>query len=142
MRTTPNPAISLLFLVAFLVGCSTISPFNEGAYKQAIGIKVSALALMDKATAPYATYRKEVDALMLEATNAYEYAKGRPKNEESTKQWKIMIDPDRNMLAGFFKRWKSAQGDGLSQPFVEAAKRTISEGFDAISGLESGKLKK
>ena len=77
---------------------------------------------------------------MLEATKAYEYARGRPKNEESTKQWAIMIDPKRNMLAGFFEKWKS-EGK-LSKFFIDQAKGQISQGFDQISGLESGKIKK
>ena len=142
MRAKLNPAISIFLIVAFLVGCSTISPFSETAYKQSTSIKASALALMDKATEPYSDYRKKVEELMLEAKKAYEYAKGRPQNEESTEQWKIMIDPERKMLAGFFKKWESGQGTGLSEAFVCEAKGMISKGFDQISGLESGKIKK
>lgn len=140
-RTPPKLAIGSLVLVALLVGCSTISPFNESAYQQAINVKVSALALIDKATEPYAKHHNEVDTLMRAATQAYEYAKGRPQNEESTQQWHIMIDPERKMLAGFMKKWKSAQGNGLSQPFVDLAKQTISGAFDSIIRLESGKRK-
>jgi len=140
MRTKLNPVISIFLIVAFLVGCSTIAPFSETAYKKSTGIKASALALMDKAQEPYSDYSKKVEELMLEATKAYEYAKGRPKNEESTKQWAIMIDPKRNMLAGFFEKWKSERK--LSRFFIDQAKGQISKGFDQISALESGKIKK
>lgn len=142
MRTTPNLAISLLLLVTVLVGCSTISPFNESAYQQAISVKVSALALMEKATEPYARHRQEADALMLEATKAYEYAKGRPQNEESTQQWAIMIDPKKRMLAGFVKQWRSGKDGRLSPLLVEEWKRLVSQAFDSIIRLESGKRKK
>jgi len=94
---------------------------------------------MDKAVNPYNNHRKDVEAVLLEARKAYEYAKQRPKNEESTKQWAIMMDPDRNMLAGFFKKWK--QDGTLSKFFIGEAKDEIGDGFDAISGLESGKEK-
>lgn len=113
---------------------------NETAYEKSTSIKASSLALMDKAQEPYSKYSKNVEEILLEAQKAYEYAKERPKNEESTKQWKIMIDPERNMLAGFFKRWKSEKK--LRKSFIDEAKGQIGKGFDQISGLESGKIKK
>ena len=139
MRAKLNPVISISLIVLFLVSCSTISPFSETAYKQSTSIKASALALMDKAQEPYSNYCKKVEDLMLEARKAYEYAKGRPKNEESAEQWAIMIDPKGNMLAGFFEKWKSEGKQ--SKFFIEEAKEQISKGFDQISALESGKIK-
>ncbi len=70
-------------------------------------------------------------------SKAYEYAKGRPNNEESTRQWALMRDPEENLLAGFLKRWEE-QGS-MPQPFVAEAKDIISDAFDTIIELESGK---
>lgn len=37
---------------------------------------------------------------------AYEYAKGRPKNAISARQWEILKGPNRHLLGGFLQRWK------------------------------------
>ncbi len=130
----------IVIIGLFLMACTTISPFSETAYRMSTGIKAAALDLMAKADEPYATHQKDVDALMLEAKKAYEYAKSRPQNEISAQQWAIMIDPSRHMLAGFFKRWQ--EKGTLGKIFIKEAISQISKGFDQISGLESGKIKK
>ena len=129
----------LLLVMLLATSCTTISPYSETAYKQATSIKAISLTLIDKAINPYSEHSNEVDELMLEAKKAYEYAKQRPKNTESTKQWEIMIDPDRNMLAGFFRKWE--EDVTLNKFFIDEAKDEISDGFDTISSLESGKEK-
>ena len=132
--------LPLLIILTFLLqACTTIGPFSETAYKMATSLKVDSLALMDKATESYTTHQKEVEILKLDLSKAYEYAKGRPLNEDSTKQWAIMIDPDRNLVGGFMKRW-AAEGT-LGHGFIEEAKKEIGENFDRISELESGKNK-
>ena len=50
-----------------------------------------------------------------------------------------MLDPDENMLAGLISKWKK---DGTLKPFfLKEATDEIGDGFDTISGLESGKTK-
>ncbi len=129
----------LIPVLIVLVGCATISPFNEKAYEQATSLKVESLKLMDKASESYSSHETEVDALKLNLEKAYEYAKGRPQNEDSEKQWAIIIDPDRNSLGGFLKRWKDEKT--LDKKFIKNAKDLVSDGFDAVIGLESGKRK-
>jgi outer membrane PBP1 activator LpoA protein len=126
--------LRVVFFLSLLAACTTISPYNETAYKQATSIKASSMILMDKAINPYPSHKQEAEALLLEARKAYEYAKHRPKNTESAKQWAIMIDPKRNMLAGFIEKWKA--DTTLSKFFIKEAKDEISDGFDTISGLE------
>lgn len=126
------------FLI-FLAACSTIDVFNQRAYEQATSIKVEALTLIDKATDSYNNHKTEIDQLELSAKKAYEYAKGREKNIESTMQWEIMVNPERNLLFGFLKRWK--EEDKLGSAFISNAKEIISDGFDAVIELESGKRK-
>ena len=65
----------------------TISGFSPIAFEQAPSLKVDALAVMDKATGSYADHEQDVAALSLRLAKAYEFAKGRPKNEISAHQW-------------------------------------------------------
>ena len=140
MRITVHRRLfTWILVVGLLSSCSTISPFNQVAYEQATSLKVEALALMDKATEPFANHQKDVDALMMKVDKAYEYAKGRPNNSDSTKQWAIIKDPSRNSLGGFLKRWE--EKSTLSKTFITEAKGLVSDGFNTVIGLEGGKLK-
>ncbi|KFF72305.1 hypothetical protein IW01_04350 [Pectobacterium brasiliense] len=124
----------------FLLSCSTISPFNQRAYEQAVTIKVDALALIDKAlTEAYEENRHEVVLLKIQVEKAYEYARGLPKNEIVTKQWEIIKNPNRNSLGGFLAYWE--RNNTLSKTFVTDMKEVISNGFDQVIELESGKVK-
>jgi len=133
-------SIVISMIIIFFVGCTSITQFNATAYEKSTSIKASSLTLMDKASEPYTKHSTEIEALLLEARKAYEYAKARPKNEDATKQWEIMVDTNAHMLAGFFHKWKS--DNKLSKFFIKEAKKQIGKGFDHISGLESGKIKK
>ena len=124
---------------ALLTGCSTISPFSPIAYEQATSLKVEALATMEKASEPYANQKQSVETLKLNVEKAYEYAKGRPQNEETTMQWFIIKDPSRHSLGGFLKRWEDKSS--LDKSFIQEAKGLVSDGFDTVIELESGKRK-
>jgi hypothetical protein len=128
-----------LLVVLSLVGCNSISPFSPEAYKQDTSLKVEALNIMDKALEPYNQHQKDVEVIELEMEKAYEYSKGRPKNEETTRQWEIIKNPSRNSLGGFFKRWKGEKT--LNSSFIQEAKGEVSDGFDQVIELESGKIK-
>lgn len=131
----------LILLVAIVAsGCApSISQFNETAYRQAVELKVQSLALTDKATESYAGHAAGAETLRQDLHTAYEYAKGRPNNELSTRQWEIMIDPERNLLGGLLARWE--EEGSLSPVFVREFRGVISDAFDTIIGLESGKIK-
>ncbi len=134
-----NRKISMVVLLIVLSACTTIAPFSQTAYEQATSIKAEALVLMDKATEQYSNHKVEVAALRLEVEKAYEYSKGRPKNEVSTAQWEIIRNPDRNSLGGFLNRWETS--GTLARPFINEAKKLVSDGFDTVIGLESGKIR-
>jgi hypothetical protein len=132
--------IPILTIAAFLLqACSTIAPFNETAYKMSTSLKVDSLTLIDKATETYTLHEKEVSELNAELSKAYEYAKSRPQNNESTCQWSSMIDPNKHLMGGFLKKWENDQT--LKPNFIKEAKQEISQNFDRISELESGKNK-
>ena len=69
---------------------------------------------------------------------AFEFALGRPKNSYSTEQWRIMNDSERHLLGGFLRRWE--EESSLSRSFIVEAKTIVAHSFDAIIGLESGKI--
>jgi len=131
-------AILTLAFGLVISSCSSISVFSPEAYKQAVDLKVESLELMSFATMPYADNAESVDYLKTELSKAYEFSKGRPENEISTKQWEILINPDGNLLGGFLRRWKDEET--LSEMFVTEMQTLVSDAFDTIIGLESGKI--
>ena len=128
----------LLIFAASLTSCATIAKFDQQAYNNAVNTKVSALALMDKATTPYEQNKTEIENVRFALNRGYEYARGIPQNDITTQQWEIMKNPERNLLGGFLKRWQEKQT--LKTAFVNAAKPIINDAFDTIIGLESGKI--
>lgn len=133
------PLIIIPVLVLFIQSCASIGLFSESAYNQAVKLKVKSLALMSKATDGYSNHSGEIDSLKTELKFAFEYAKGRPDNEITAKQWEIMINPDRNLIGGFLRIWK--EDLVLSPVFVSEAEGVIGDAYDTIIGLESGKIK-
>jgi hypothetical protein len=124
--------------VLLLAGCTPlIGPYSPTAYKNATSLKASALALMDKATEPYRTHQKEVESLMVEVDQAYEYVNGIPSNSISAKQWYILKKPDGDLLGKFFFRWK--EKSTLTQTYIDQFKGPIADAFDEIICLEANK---
>jgi hypothetical protein len=138
MRLVPRSLPAFAFAL-FLAACETISPFSLRAYEFATSTKAEALALMDKATEPAESHAAAIQALQLNLDKGYEYARGRPKNDESTRQWDILRDPEKNSIGGFLARWKARKQ--LSAVFIKEAKPVIADGFDQVIDLESGKRK-
>jgi type IV secretory pathway TrbF-like protein len=130
--------LALLGLALALAACGpSISQFNAQAYEHATSLKVDALALMEAATEPYAQHEADVQQLRTDLRKAYEFARGRPNNEISARQWDILIDPERDLLGGFLRDWQ--ERSTLSAVFVTEKKAQVAEAFDTIIELESGK---
>ena len=129
---------TILLAALFFTACSSVSVYSPEAYKQAVDLKIESLNLMSFATMPFGDYSEDVEFLKTELNKAYEFAKGRPNNEISTNQWEILLDEDRSLLGGFLKRWE--EEETLSEMFVEEAQLLVSDAFDTIIGLESGKI--
>ncbi len=130
--------LSLLFLM-LLAGCASSAIFNQRAYEQDVNIKVDALALMDKADQPYIEHADEINRFELNVEKAYRYAKGLPNNDETVKQWEIIRDTSESSIISFLKRWKDKSK--LDRIFIDNAKKEISNQFDQVIELESGKKK-
>ena len=126
-------------LLLISISCApSIAPYSETAYNQAVGLKVESLRLMGRAETPFEGHTKRIQSIEMELDKAYEFAKGRPRNEYSTRQWEILLDPERNLLTGFFRHWE--RSETLSRPFIVEASEIVSDAFDTIIGLESGKI--
>jgi hypothetical protein len=95
---------------------------------------------MDSAGDAYSNHKPEVQDVKVRTEKAYEYEKGRPKNQVTTDMWKRMIDPKGGLLGGFLVLWE--ESGTVSPAFVPEKKKQIASGFDEIISLESEKIKK
>jgi hypothetical protein len=138
MKSKLTTLLSALTLSLVIWSCTSISVFSPEAYKQAVDLKVESLNLMSFATLPYQDFEEDVNVLQTELRKAYEFALGRPENELSAQQWEILINEDGNLLGGFLKRWET-EGT-LGEMFVTEMQMLVSDAFDTIIGLESGKI--
>jgi hypothetical protein len=131
-----NILIGLVGLI--LAGCVTTAPFDQRAYETTIDLKIDSLVLIEQSSEHYTNHVAEAEALQIRIRKAHEYAKGKPDNDETVAQWALMADPDKNLMAGFMKRWESK---GQMKPLmVENIKPGIAEAYDAIIELEAAKL--
>ena len=143
-RSSPQMKISILaaplgLTLLFSSACSLIAPYDRAAYEHATNAKVDTLALMSKATGSYDEHEKEVETLVRQLDKAYEYDRGRQLNQITVAQWDILRDPNRELVGGFLKVWKTK--GTLSATFVAEKKKQVGNAFDQIIQLESGKLK-
>lgn len=134
---TPVLILSLLLGIA---GCApSIAPFSSRAYEQAVDLKIDTLRLIERAEEPYGKHSSRIEALQIRLLKAREYARGRPHNDITTRQWEIMVDSKGFMAGGLLSRW--AAEDSLSWTFIQEASLQIESGFNTIIRLESGKTR-
>ncbi|MGE4489640.1 MAG: hypothetical protein AB7E95_08865 [Kiritimatiellales bacterium] len=121
-------------------GCLSTAPYDQRAYETAVDLKVDSLLLMNDASEHYTQHADEAQAILLRIQRAYEYAKGRPGNLETTMQWAKMMDPDDKLMAGFVADW---QNKGTIKPvMIENKKEMMGDAYDTIIDLEAAKIKK
>lgn len=137
-----------LKLIAFLIALSFITIscdstrtalFDPYSYQKTTEIKVEAIKIMDKATTPYQNHKPEVEALFLEIEKLQEYEKNKPNNEITFAMWQVLSNKEKNLLAGFFKRWESKEV--LSPLFIDESKKQILSALDLLIQYEINKDK-
>ena len=128
-------------LALFLVSCNSLKTavFDQYSYQQAISLKVESLNLMNNAIEDYSANEAEVEKLLLDLQKIVEYEKNKPDNEVSFAMWNVVANKDRNLLAGFLKRWKDKSQ--LSKVFINEAKLQVTEALDLIIKYEANKNK-
>lgn len=128
-------------LPIFLAGCATISVYDSTSYKNATDLKAESLLLVQESTDTPDKHADEISGVRVKLQQNYEYEKGKGKlNSLTANQWKLLADPNNNLLAGFLKKWET-QNKGFSQAFVDGAVKNIGDAFDEIIRLEQHKVK-
>lgn len=129
----------LIFITTFLFSCSSIrtAPYDQHSFQKTIEIKIDTNQLIEKAEGSYQENINEIEELHNEIAKIVEYEKYKPNNEITYKMWLLLADQDKNLLAGFLKRWK--EKDKLSPFFITEAKRQINEAFNLLLEYESKK---
>ncbi|MEM5546987.1 hypothetical protein [Pseudoalteromonas fuliginea] len=138
MKFIRQSNISAIIFLLLLYGCAPlIGSHSQTAYENATSLKAEAIAILGKANTSYSENKESVETIELKIEKAYEFVKGIPNNQISTKQWEILKDPNGLLMGKFFKRWRARKT--LSKPIIEQYKRLAAEAFDEIICLEANK---
>lgn len=128
----------LAALFVWFAACTPlITTFDVEAYKTATALKAETLALVDKSNEPFASRKKDVEALTAKINAAYEYAAGLPNNQLSTQQWQLLRNPEGHLYGSFVRSWQ--RSGRLSDGFRSEKKLQLASAFDAIICLEANK---
>lgn len=128
----------LSFVLVQSIGCAITAPYDQHVYSQTTGLKVDALKLMDKATRAYDSQSEAISNFTDKWDKLYEYELHRARNDIRISMWNLLRDPDKNLMGGFLKRWKTEST--LSETFINEAKIQVGRAFDQLAELESGKI--
>lgn len=134
----------LSFLIAFSFAISSCTStktalFDPYSYQKISEFKVETVKLIDKASTPYNSHKAEVETLLLNIEKLAEYEKNKPNNEITFAMLKLLSDKEKNLLAGFFKRWETKEI--VSQTFLEESKKQILDALDLLIQYEIKKDK-
>ena len=125
----------LLFPFALLLlGCATITKFDQNSYNAAQALKEDAVTVVTHAS-PSAV---DSISVRLDAQVAYETGKGKA-NRISAAQWKLIANPQGNLLGGWIKTYR--QGVVMSDAYNLEKAKQIGLAFDEVLKLEGGKLR-
>lgn len=136
-----NKIIGLLFFSLAIISCDSTrtAVFDHYSYQKTTELKVETAKLIDKATTAYSKNTAEIEALLLNIEKLAEYEKNKPNNEITFAMWNVLSDPEKNLLGGFFKRWK--EKETLSPVFVSESKKQVIEALDLLIQYEIKKDK-
>lgn len=136
-----NKIIGLLFFSLAIISCDSTrtAVFDHYSYQKTTELKVETSKLIDKATTAYSKNTAEIEALLLNIEKLAEYEKNKPNNEITFAMWNVLSDPEKNLLGGFFKRWK--EKETLSPFFVSESKKQVIEALDLLIQYEIKKDK-
>lgn len=130
-------ALALVLLAAAAACTPLIGAYSPRAYEHATSLKAETLALVEHADEPYAEHREAADRLMVDLQRAYEYVRGVPRNAISARQWRLLVDPDGDLVGRFMRRWR--EEGTLSPVFIAEFRAILADAFDEIICLEANK---
>ena len=135
-------SITIMFVLCLtLLSCQSTRTalYDQYSYQQTTAIKAETAMMMDKATSPYGEHQAEVEKLLLEVNQLVEYEKNKPNNEVTYAMWQTLTNKEKNLLAGFFKRWQ--EKGSFSPMFLEESKKQVMEALDLLIQYEIRKDK-
>lgn len=132
-RFTAIASLALTACVPLIAG------YDVEAYKSATSLKAETDAVLSHGTETYAQNLSKVEDLNVRLNAAHEYAAGLPRNQNSARQWELMVDPNQGLAGGTLRLWR--EKGHLSQAFVDEQRKQIAEGFAYIICLEANKQK-
>lgn len=141
MKKLRNKIAIILILAFATISCESTrtAVFDQYSYQRTTELKVETSKLMDKATTPYSKNKVEIEALYLNIEKLAEYEKNKPDNQITFAMWTILTDQEKNLLGGFFKRWK--EKETLTPIFLEESKKQVLEAMDLLIQYEIKKDK-
>ena len=140
-KTIKKTVTTLLVTFVLLTSCKSLKTaiYDQHSYEQSISLKVDALDLMSKAHQPYVDHENEINNYLKEFKKLKEYEKNKENNEFSYEMLQLIGDPEKNLLGGFFKRWKTKKT--ISDFMIKEPKIQVEEAFDILIKYESNKNK-
>jgi hypothetical protein len=142
MKTLKIKWLLLSLTIAMLTtACESVKTaiFDQYSYQKTTELKVETSNLMDKATNPYKDHKEEVEKLLVDIQKLMEYEKNKPNNEITFAMWQLLNNKEKNLLAGFFKRWE--EKETFSPVFLEESKNQVLEALDLLIQYEIKKDK-
>ena len=131
----------LIVMATLFFSCNATKTavYDQYSYQKTTELKVETANLLDKATTPFTDHKLEVENLILDVAKITEYEKNKPNNEITYAMWKIFSDKEKNLLAGFIKRWEDKKM--LSEVFLTESKKQILDAMDLLIQYEIKKDK-
>lgn len=141
MKTFKIKCLAVLLFAMTAISCESTRTaiFDQYSYQKTTELKVETTRLIDKATTPYSKNTAEVEALLLNIEKLTEYEKNKPDNEITFAMWTVLSDQEKNLLGGFFRRWR--EKETLSPVFVSESKKQVVEALDLLIQYEIKKDK-
>lgn len=142
MKTLKIKWLLLSLTIAMLTtACESVKTaiFDQYSYQKTTELKVETSNLMDKATNSYKDHKEEVEKLLVDIQKLMEYEKNKPNNEITFAMWQLLNDKEKNLLAGFFKRWE--EKETFSPVFLQESKNQVLEALDLLIQYEIKKDK-
>jgi hypothetical protein len=130
-------AVFAALLVLLLGACAYVPPFNQYSWDETARLKAESLDLIQSAQESNKLHEERVQAVLASVHRAYVDANLRYQNQESMRQWAILLDPKQPSLAGGIRLWQA--NDTLSKATIAEFKKLVAMNFDQISKLEGKK---
>lgn len=135
-----NKIALYIFISLLFTNCISTAIFDQHSFDNTISAKVETLGLMESATEDFSLHSEAVKEHLQELQKVYEYDKRRSDNDITTKMWEVILDENRNSVAGFLDRWK--QKGTMNKAFIQEAAIQVEEAFDLLLDFENAKNKK